>query len=334
MISAIVAAYNVENYLDRCIDSILAQSYQDWELILVNDGSADQTGAICERYATADTRIHVIHKENGGVSSARNKGLEFVKGEYLIFLDSDDWLETEMFSKLVDAIERTNADIVACDVYNVSVLQNGHVQRNVGLKWGKAEFEKTLQGEESFYTVLYKSATLWNKLFRTENVGNLRFNTAMTFGEDSDFLFRAMRNHERITLIPYVGYNYVYIRTGNVISEGITPRIFEFLKNTEILYDMMRDFGLGSLGVYRLYAVINRNICKIPVKGLRNKRYKDYYSAFRKSALYPNINDKFSFYKDSRFTMKIKIIYALICVSPYLRVLYRKLTGKNETDVI
>lgn len=334
MISAIVPVYNVEKYLKRCISSILAQSYEDWEMILVDDGSSDRSGEICEYYASADNRIKVFHKENGGVSSARNMGLEQISGEYIFFPDADDWLEKETFSRLLDAIEKTDADIAACDVFNVRELPDNKIVRTRGLKWGNLEEEITLSGKEAFYRVMKKSATLWNKLFRAEYVKGIRFNTAMTFGEDSEFLFRSMRGHDRITLIPYAGYNYVYTRQGNVVSEGITPRVFEFLKNTEILYDMMRDSGLGALGVYRLYVVLNRNVCKIPVKEIGKAEYKQYYKAFRESAVHPHMKDKLSFYMDSGFLMKIKLQYALICVSPYLRALYRKLQGKNENELI
>ena len=99
-ISVIVPVYNTEKYLDRCIQSILAQTYTDFELLLVDDGSTDSSGAICDKYAEQDSRVRVFHKENGGVSSARNQGLDNAKGEWITFVDSDDWVDREFFNIL------------------------------------------------------------------------------------------------------------------------------------------------------------------------------------------------------------------------------------------
>ena len=96
-ISVIVPVYNVEKYLHRCVDSILAQTFNDFELLLIDDGSKDKSGAICDEYAAKDSRVRVFHKENGGVSSARNLGLENAKGDWIIFIDSDDWIADDMF---------------------------------------------------------------------------------------------------------------------------------------------------------------------------------------------------------------------------------------------
>lgn len=114
-ISVIVSIYNVENYLQRCIDSILAQTFTAFELLLVNDGSTDNSGEICNKYAKEDSRIRLFHKENGGVSSARNLGLVNAKGEYVAFIDGDDWTEKDYLSVLYNYAVSQNADIVACD---------------------------------------------------------------------------------------------------------------------------------------------------------------------------------------------------------------------------
>lgn len=114
-ISVIVPVYNVENYLSRCIDSILAQTFSDFELILVDDGSTDLSGKICDEYEKKDSRIKVIHKENGGVSSARNCGLEKTKGKCLCFVDSDDWISSDYLKYLYFLIDKYNADIVSAN---------------------------------------------------------------------------------------------------------------------------------------------------------------------------------------------------------------------------
>ena len=114
-ISVIVPVYNTEKYLHRCIDSVLAQTYKDFELLLIDDGSKDSSGAICDEYAARDSRVKVFHKENGGVSSARNAGLAIASGDWIMHLDGDDWIEPDMLERLIQKGEDTGADIVMGD---------------------------------------------------------------------------------------------------------------------------------------------------------------------------------------------------------------------------
>lgn len=114
-ISIIVPVYKAEPYLHRCVDSILAQTFTEWELILVDDGSPDQSGKICDEYAKKDQRVKVIHKVNGGVSSARQKGLDEARGEYTIHADPDDWAEPNMLEELYNEASKKEADMVMCD---------------------------------------------------------------------------------------------------------------------------------------------------------------------------------------------------------------------------
>ena len=115
-ISIIVPVYNAEEYLHRCIDSILAQTFTDFELLLINDGSKDNSGVICDEYAALDNRVRVFHKENGGVSSARNMGLDNAKGEWITFVDSDDWLVHNIYEKMLHKLLEENADLCLCDI--------------------------------------------------------------------------------------------------------------------------------------------------------------------------------------------------------------------------
>lgn len=116
LVSVIVPIYNVEPYLETCVDSILSQTYGELEVILVDDGSADNCGAICDRYAAQDARVRVIHKENGGVSSARNAGLDAATGDYVMFTDGDDRIEPEMVAVLLDAVTKNDADVATCNL--------------------------------------------------------------------------------------------------------------------------------------------------------------------------------------------------------------------------
>ena len=119
-ISVIVPVYKVEPYIRKCVDSILGQTFSDIQVILVDDGSPDQCGKICDEYAKQDKRVEVIHKENGGLSDARNAGVPYAKGEYIIFLDSDDYIEKDMLEYMYTRIQDSGADMATCGLYAVS----------------------------------------------------------------------------------------------------------------------------------------------------------------------------------------------------------------------
>ena len=114
VISVIIPCYNVEKYIDRCMESVLNQTYRELEIILVDDGSTDRTGNICDRYSQIDARVKVIHKENRGLSSARNAGLDICQGDYIFFVDSDDWISHNMYEKMLSSLKSVNADIAVC----------------------------------------------------------------------------------------------------------------------------------------------------------------------------------------------------------------------------
>ena len=118
-ISIVVPVYNVEEYLRKCIDSILSQKFKEFELILVNDGSEDESGVICNEYVIKDDRVKVIHKSNGGLSSARNAGIDLSRCDYIGFVDSDDWIDDDMFEKLYFAIEKEKCDMAICRLFRI-----------------------------------------------------------------------------------------------------------------------------------------------------------------------------------------------------------------------
>ena len=128
LISVIVPVYNVEKYLDKCINSLINQSYNNLEIILIDDGSTDNCGEICDKYALKDNRIKVIHKKNEGLSAARNLGISISKGDYIIFIDSDDWVDKEILLKLLNLIKKYNSDIAVCD-YLLTYDENEYIEK-------------------------------------------------------------------------------------------------------------------------------------------------------------------------------------------------------------
>ena len=185
-VSIIVPVYNAETALRRCIESILHQSCADFELLLVDDGSKDDSGAICDEYAAKDSRIRVFHKENGGVSAARNLALDVARGKYLQFLDSDDWVVPDATHLLLRAAEEHGADLVISDFYRV-------VGERVSVK-GDIEEDRVLSREEYAEHMMANPAdfyygVLWNKLYRRDIVQDHRIRMDEEISWCEDFLF-------------------------------------------------------------------------------------------------------------------------------------------------
>ena len=180
-ISVIIPVYNAEPFLPACLDSVLTQTHRDLEIILINDGSTDGSGGICDRYATLDSRIHVVHQENSGVSRARNRGLELTTGELISFVDSDDAMEPDMYELLVRCMEEFRADISHCgykrfDKQGAFVREVNGTHRTM-VQTGEEAITCMLRGE-------FFSNGLWNKLFRREIVCDLRFREDLKNNED------------------------------------------------------------------------------------------------------------------------------------------------------
>lgn len=201
-ISVIVPVYNAEKYLSRCIDSILVQTFTCFELLLVDDGSTDCSGRICDEYAKRDTRIRVIHKENGGVSSARQIGIDNAYGIYSIHVDSDDWVSSDMLYEMYNKIEKDEADILISDFYTENV------------KGSFYQCQKT-QSKTSFdiLTDILRNnlfGSLWNKLIRHSlyKEYNVRFIKGVDYCEDVLVLSQLLLNDLRISFIHKGFYHY------------------------------------------------------------------------------------------------------------------------------
>lgn len=161
-ISIIVPVYNVADYLPKCIESILAQTFTDFELILINDGSPDKSPQICDHYASQDSRVRVIHKKNGGVSEARNCGLDIARGKYIGFADSDDWLAHDMFELLYNLSEKHDADISICGHY---VVTDDSTEPLYEYFEGEIIYSN-VEGVQKIVEDVEIQSYLWNKLFK------------------------------------------------------------------------------------------------------------------------------------------------------------------------
>lgn len=195
LISIIVPIYNVEQYLEKCIDSIVNQTYTNLEIILVDDGSPDNCPAICDEWKKRDSRIRVIHKENGGLSDARNAGLAVATGEYLGFVDSDDWIHKGMFSSLLKCMNENDSDIAACGVE--LVFEDGKKSMLT------SDFVGVLSTEEALKSIINESLLkqpVWYKLYKRDVIKNILFPLGKC-NEDVFWSYQAIANANSVSII-------------------------------------------------------------------------------------------------------------------------------------
>lgn len=211
-VSVIVPAYKVEKYLNTCINSILTQTYADFELILIDDGSADNCGSICDEYLKTDERITVIHKTNSGVSSSRNIGIDYSSGEYICFFDSDDYLEKDFLEVMYNGIAGTNSDLVSCGYKEV--YENGIIKTTYAEKNNVVELTDREKRIKAVFDVLQGSPTwcVWRRIYNLSIIKNndiLFCETSENYAEDLTFYLEYLLNCKSVSFIDYLGYNYV-----------------------------------------------------------------------------------------------------------------------------
>ena len=210
LITIVVPVYNIENYLDRCISSIINQSFQNFELILVDDGSSDSSGSICDKYAQNDNRIKVIHKTNGGVASARDYVLVSAEGEYIIHVDPDDWVEPNMLDELYKKACTFNADMVICDYF----LNDRDDQKYV-----KQEPTDCADYRKIIHEMLYNlHGSCWNKLVRRSCIlkNNIHFIPGINYCEDLLFNIKLLSHDIKVVYLPKAFYHYVQLGSSAV----------------------------------------------------------------------------------------------------------------------
>lgn len=221
-ITLIVPIYKAEKYLHRCIDSILGQTFEDFEVLLVDDGSPDRSGYICDEYARKDHRVRVFHKENGGVSSARQCGIDNAYGEYTIQVDPDDWVEPTMLEELYAKAKEDNSDMVICDFYEeYEHKQIYKIQKPTALE------HNIVLGD--FFSKLH--ASLCNKLIKREcyTKYNLRFPKEMNLSEDAYLMFCLTKNPIKITYLSKAYYHYDRYTNKNSITRKLTIKDLDSL---------------------------------------------------------------------------------------------------------
>ena len=225
MISIIVPVYNIEKYLKPCIDSILASTYRDYELILVDDGSTDGSGDVCDEYAKNDDRIRIIHKTNGGLSDARNAGLNVVRGDYVLFVDGDDMIHPMMIEVLLDAINRGDYDFSM--VYGVKVQEGAYddlFKRPLDNNFSLLEINQKDYQNRLFDISSFQYQVAWNKLYKRKLIADMAFKDVIS--EDVEWNNRVCLRMDKAIVAETALYFYIQ-RSGSIMNSPISKKSVE-----------------------------------------------------------------------------------------------------------
>lgn len=311
-ISIIVPIYKAEKYINKCINSILTQSFTDFELILINDGSPDNSGKICNEFASKYSKIKVIHKENGGVSSARQCGLEAAIGNYIIHIDPDDWIEDDMLEKLYSKAITDNADMVICDfIYEYT---NSH--KNIYVKQKPTSLQSNIVLKNLFQ---HLHGSCCNKLVKREcfNKYNVKFPKDLTFCEDLYVNASLLKNNIKVSYLPYAFYHYVQDINNNSLVKTYSADILKHdIKMSELFLSLLNDHDAYNLCKYNMSFLIVKRAFDSNI--YTSKEFKFNFIKYANSILlYRNINYKY------------KIILYLSCCGFY-RPVYNFLKRKNR----
>lgn len=275
-ISVIVPIYNVEKYLGKCIESIINQTYSNLEIILVDDGSPDNCGDICDYYASKDRRIKVIHKENGGLSDARNAGLDFAKGEYINFIDSDDYINKGFYEVLINLVISNNADIAQCAFLKVYENDNTNTNPLVNEKITVLNNIEALNNLFNDYYVT--TSVVWNKLYRKELFTEIRFPKGKIH-EDEFTTFKVLFKSKKVVTTSKPLYYYLQ-RSNSIMGENFNVKRLDFLEaySSQIsFYNENRLVDLKTKAIKRLEGTIRYFMNDILKSDIDNKEKTFYY---------------------------------------------------------
>lgn len=246
-ISVIVPVYNVEKYLNRCVDSILNQTFEDFELILVNDGSPDNCGNICDEYAQKDNRVKVIHKKNGGVSSARNVGIDIAQGEYIMFVDSDDWINENMLN---DMYNMPDSDMKVSSIRMIG--KDNSTEYIIDTKMHTQE--ELLIG---FFSEAFPIICLCGpccKLYKKDIIFNnaVRFNEDMSLGEDTYFNLNYIKHCKKVYTSEQIYYYYMRENSESLFTKFRLNMYYDVRKVFDLKVKMANELNMGRDSVFKM----------------------------------------------------------------------------------
>lgn len=312
-ISVIVPVYNVEEYLEKCLNSLVNQTLKDIEIIVVNDGTKDNSQDIIDKFSKKYKNIKSYIKENGGLSSARNYGLKYAKGEYIAFVDSDDYVENNMYENMYNKAKEGNFDIVACDLKYMygeeEVLAHSNLKKDLTTK---EEIKKS-------YIYIYPAA--WNKIYKKELLKDIEFKEKVWF-EDVEFLYRL---YPRINSIGYINkYYYNYVQREGAITRIFNNKLYDYINNWNGIIDFYKKENLYDEYRKELEYCYVRYIYATFVKRAANYKNIEEYNRAVNIAI-KNVNEHFPKYKRNKYFYKsLKGIYLLLFNKSIAKRIYIK----------
>jgi len=313
-VSIIVPIYNAQKTLQRCVDSLCSQSLQSIEIILINDGSTDDSASLSDALAKQDHRIQVIHKENGGVSSARNAGIACATGEFIGFVDADDWIDQQMFARLVRIMEIHQTDMAVCGYQAVTAFStNACAYRSTPEIINQQTAMQRTFGNDGF------KGFLCNKLFDGNRIrtNHLRLDETISYCEDLQFVYRYLKFCKTVGFDASKMY-YYYIHGGNVVEQKLDNKQLEALSMFQALLEQEQDvavqhsirLGFVSLAIAFLIKYIREN-----------SKDKEVWRTLR--AIVCNYIDEYI--KADEIAKRLKVYAILVCKAPILFVALKKL---------
>ena len=326
ILSIIVPVYNVEKYIERCIKSILNQSFTNFELILVDDGSPDKCGEICDEYEKKDSRIKVIHKKNGGLSDARNAGIERAKGEYIAFVDSDDFINKYMYEILYKNAKKWDADISICNFK--MVCENDRIDEDISVICEDAK----VYGRNEALNKLYSNENLqfivaWNKIYKKELFLNIRYDYGKCH-EDEFIIHKLIYNANKIAYCSSEMYYYLQ-RNNSIMNLEFSIHRLDIIEALDKRMEFFRENNLLELE-YRTQNLYLNYFFKYYYKTkheLKNKsKAREIKKVFKKNYKY--------LYKNPHYSINGKLLWIIFIINPGLFYLILKLKDKNEFNKI
>lgn len=261
LVSVIVPVFKVEQYIQRCLDSICNQTYKNLEIILIDDGSPDRSGEICDEYARKDKRIKVIHKQNAGVSAARNDGLDIATGDFITFVDSDDYIAPEMYQTLVKKIVIENADIAICSFFQEGISGEFHINSKVHKEVQLSQIEQI----ECLLRNRYYTCALWDKLYRKAILKNIRFDVKVHHYEDYLFLYDVMKKSRKAIFIPN-GYYYYCNNEQSTARRPFNSKMMEIVEVCKRVLENVHFEFPSLVKIAEIEFVRNNIMCAILAK--------------------------------------------------------------------
>lgn len=309
LISIIVPVYNVDKYLEKCVDSIINQTYKNIEIILVNDGSTDGSGQVCDYLAKKDSRIAVYHKENGGVSSARNLGLDNAQGDYIGFIDSDDYIDPDMYESLYDDLKKYNVDISMCGLYHVYANKKDEQVDKVQ--------NYIINSNDAINLVLdgkFSAVTPGNKLYKKSLFLGIRYDLNISIAEDALMIIKLLEQCRLISINTEKKY-YYYHRENSLTTSSFSQKTLDIITVYQRILKIIEENNPSIIDsakrrVFWAYFYVLDALCISELRRDYDKLFDKLLSELKSNAIFILISPKFTF--------KRKILFLSLLISERL----------------